>query len=203
MNLMTRVELKGKALDQLKGNWKQAVLVSFLFCLITGLGGGAWYTLWPTNHFFNFNIISFLYVGTMTYGYCKYFICLKRGESRNLEMLFSGFSSVYWRTVLLMLLIGVFTFLWTLLLVVPGIIALMRYSQAWFIMVDDSNIRPSEAIEKSKQMMDGHKWRYFVLGLSFIWWFLLSCLTLGIGFLWLMPYIQTTVANFYDELKSN
>ena len=96
-----------------------------------------------------------------------------------------------------------FTFLWTLLLVVPGIVALMRYSQAWFIMADDPNIRPMEAIEKSKQMMDGHKWEYFVLGLSFIWWFLLCCVTLGIGLLWLIPYIQTTVANFYDDLKSN
>jgi len=199
---MTRTELKKKALDQLKGNWTQAVLVCFVFGILIGCGGSM-RLLMPTLHSLRFNMLSFLYAGTLAYGLHKYFLNLKRRETNSFETLFSGFSSIYWKTVLLGVLMGIFVVLWSLLLVVPGIIAMIRYSQAWFIMADDPKLTPTEAIEKSKQMMYGHKWRYFVLCLSFIWWVLLCCITVGIGLLWLAPYIQTTVANFYDELKSN
>jgi uncharacterized membrane protein len=93
--------------------------------------------------------------------------------------------------------------LWALLLIVPGIVAAISYSMTFFILAEDSSLTPMEAINKSKQMMDGYKLKYFYLCLKFIGWALLCCLTLGIGFLWLIPYIQVSTAKFYDELKGS
>ena len=73
--------------------------------------------------------------------------------------------------------------------------------KTFFILAEDSSIQPMEALRKSKQMMDGYKWKLFCLGLRFIGWFLLAILTLGIGFLWLIPYMYISFAKFYEDIK--
>lgn len=73
----------------------------------------------------------------------------------------------------------------------------------FYILADDKTIEPKEAILKSKQMMEGYKLKFFYLGLRFLVWGLLCILTLGIGFLWLFPWINTTIAKFYDDIKDN
>ena len=97
----------------------------------------------------------------------------------------------------------VFVFLWALLLIIPGIIAAIAYSQTFYILAEDDTIGSMDALRKSKEMMIGYKWKYFCLGLRFIGWALLCVLTLGIGFLWLSPYIQVSYAKFYEDLKTN
>lgn len=101
---------------------------------------------------------------------------------------------------------GFFIFLWTLLLVVPGIIKGFAYSQAYFIYKDAKDqgqeIGYLEAITKSRQLMDGHKADYFVLSLSFIGWYLLLIVTAGLLGIWLVPYYQLTLANFYRHLTA-
>jgi uncharacterized membrane protein len=96
-----------------------------------------------------------------------------------------------------------FILLWTLLLIIPGIIAAISYSMTFYILADDNSIGAMDAIDKSKKMMDGYKWKCFCLGLRFLGWALLCILTLGIGFLWLMPYMQVSMAKFYDDVKAN
>ncbi len=93
--------------------------------------------------------------------------------------------------------------LWTLLFIIPGIIAQIGYSQVWFILTEDDEISPNDALKKSKEMMYGYKMQYFLLGLSFIGWIILAILTCGIGLLWVLPYIQTSNAKFYEDLKAN
>lgn len=100
-----------------------------------------------------------------------------------------------------MLLIGIFIFLWSLLLIIPGIIAAYRYSMAFYILNDNPKMGAMDALRESKKMMVGYKGKLFFLSLSFIGWTILSVLTLGIGFLWLIPYMNTTTANFYQNLK--
>jgi uncharacterized membrane protein len=95
----------------------------------------------------------------------------------------------------------VFTILWAFLLIIPGIIAALRYSMAYYIMNDYPEISAMEAIERSKELMDGQKMRLFMLCLSFIGWFFVGIITLGLGFFYLMPYWNATVANFYEDLK--
>ena len=90
-----------------------------------------------------------------------------------------------------------------LLLIIPGIIAALSYSMTFYILADDNSIGAMDAIKKSKKMMDGYKWKYFCLGLRLLGWALLCVLTLGIGFLWLIPYAQVSVAKFYDDVKAN
>ena len=89
----------------------------------------------------------------------------------------------YWRNVLGMFLMGLFTFLWTLLFIIPGIIKSYAYAMTPYILVDYPELSPNEARLKSIEMMRGHKWKFFGLQLSFIGWFLLCILSLGIGFL--------------------
>lgn len=96
----------------------------------------------------------------------------------------------------------IFIFLWTLLLIIPGIVKSFAYCQTLFILKDNPEMSIWDAITKSQKMMKGHKWEFFWLTLTFIGWILLSIITLGIGFIYLMPYMQTTIAAYYEDLKN-
>jgi uncharacterized membrane protein len=87
-----------------------------------------------------------------------------------------------------------------LLLIIPGIMAGLSYSQTFYILSEDPSIGAMDAIRKSKEMMYGNRWKLFCLGLRFIGWLLLCILTLGIGFIWLAPYMAVSMAKFYDDL---
>lgn len=184
--------LKALAKQQLKGNWGKAILAFLVFIIITDIPSAIPYAGFA---------ISLVISGPMCLGITKFSIELKRGQSPSIETIFSGFKS-FATSFLLQLTMGIFIFLWSLLLIVPGIIASLRYSMAFYILNDNPELSAMEALNKSKEMMVGYKGKLFLLYLSFIGWGLLSILTLGIGFIWLIPYINITVANFYDELKN-
>lgn len=97
----------------------------------------------------------------------------------------------------------IFVFLWSLLFVIPGIVKAYSYALTPYIIVDDPQISVREAIRKSQKLMSGQKFNLFYLQLSFIGWFLLSCITGGIGFLWFIPYYYTSQAVFYRNLRDN
>ena len=119
-----------------------------------------------------------------------------------LENLFDGFKQ-FGSSFLLWLLEWIFLTLWTCLLIVPGIVKSFSYSMAFYILPDNPGIGAAEAITRSRKMMDGYKIQLFKLYLSFIGWALLCCLSLGIGFLWLIPYIKLSEADFYRYLKES
>ncbi len=149
-------------------------------------------------------VINIVISGCITYGISNYMLKFVRTGETNISYIFSGFSygfDVIKRSALLYLLMEIFTFLWSLLFIIPGIVASLSYSQAFFILADNDNISASEAIKLSKNMMMGHKGRLFCLMLSFIGWILLCVLTFGIGFIFLMPYLQSAYANFYEYLR--
>ena len=95
---------------------------------------------------------------------------------------------------------NLFILLWTLLLIVPGIMKSMAYAMTEYILLDNPEISAEDAIHKSRVMMDGHKMKLFLMYLSFIGWAILCLFTLGLGFLLLVPYIETSVATFYQDL---
>ena len=109
----------------------------------------------------------------------------------------------YGRTIGGMLLVVVFTFLWSLLFVIPGIVKGYSYALTPYILIDDPQISIRDAVRKSQRMMSGQKFNLFYLQLSFIGWWILSILTGGIGFLWLIPYFTTSMAVFYRNLRDN
>ena len=99
------------------------------------------------------------------------------------------------------LLMTVYLFFWTLLLIIPGLIKSLSYALTPFILNEKPELSANEAIELSMKMMDGHKWDLFVLMLSFIGWIILACFTFGILYIWLVPYMSAAYANFYNEIK--
>lgn len=108
----------------------------------------------------------------------------------------------YWHKVWGMLWMTILTVLWGFLFIIPGIIKSLSYAMTPFILEENPELTASEAIHRSRMMMHGHKFDLFWLYLGFIGWIILSLLTLGIGFIWLYPYFQASVAGFYEEVKA-
>ncbi len=194
---MNYSEIRSQARRNLEGYWTicaEIWLVLFVICfVIAGSDRLIFRSGVP-------NLISLLIWGPFCLAFAGIFLGIMRKEPVNVKDMFSGFKQ-FSRALVAYILMTVFVFLWTLLLIVPGIIAALSYSMTWFIMSEDPDIKPLDAINKSKQMMMGHKADLFWLYLSFIGWYLLSILSLGIGFLWLMSYIYTARSIFYLKLK--
>jgi uncharacterized membrane protein len=140
--------------------------------------------------------------GPFALGFAGYFLKRVRGGEIAVKNIFDGFSR-FFQGFLTMFFMALFTALWSLLLIIPGIIKGYGYSMAFYIMYDNPEIKPLEALKKSQIMMKGYKWKLFFLQLSFIGWALLCCLTFFAGFLWLNPYMYLSMANFYENLKRN
>ena len=182
---------------QLMGHWKPAVLFTLVYLLVIVAFDGAGR---------KFEILNFLSIFILTplgYGYNVAFLDYKRtGEDVKIESLFDGFKD-YGRILLTGLLQSIYSILWTLLLIVPGIMKSISYSQTFFVLKDNPELKNNAAIERSMAMMEGHKMEYFCLMLSFIGWMLLGILTLGIGLLWVTPYMTTAMAHFYEYVKED
>lgn len=147
-------------------------------------------------------IIVFIIVDTIiSFGYTSF--CLKvanRDSSMSYLDLFAS-AKYLLKALGLSFMIGLLVFLWSLLLIIPGIIAVYRYSQAVFIMVENPDKGIMQCIEESKEMMIGYKWDYFILELSFILWYILGICTCGLAYIYVYPYTKVTFANFYNDLK--
>jgi len=147
-------------------------------------------------------LAAILVAGPMMLGAATFSLSLSRGKDAKLEQLFDGFR--YFTSALLTYLLSlVYVLLWLLLLIVPGIIAALSYAMVFYILADDPMLKPQDVLTRSKQMMDGYKLKLFYLFLRFLLLAILCVLTLGIGFLFLIPYIHITLAKFYDDLKNN
>lgn len=147
-------------------------------------------------------VATIIIAGPMSLGLVIFYLSISRDQDAKLEQLFKGFNH-FGPALVTYLLVSLFTFLWTLLLIVPGIIASFSYSMSLYILADDPSISGREAIRKSKEIMNGNKGKLFCLCMRFLGWFLLGILSLGIGFLWIAPYMQTSIANFYNDLKKD
>ena len=218
---MTSSELRAIARRNLEGTWGISVGVALVAALLGGLIVGT-----GSNINFNFNedtvrnlppifwtvllplvsvagllgIVSFILGGTVELGYARFL--LKQHDKRELQFsdLFSqfdrfgtGFAQKFLRTL--------FIVLWSLLFIIPGIVKGLSYAMTPFILEEHPEMTASQAIKASMQLMDGHKMDLFILGLSFIGWSLLACLTMGIGFLFLNPYMNAAYAAFYRDIS--
>ena len=143
-----------------------------------------------------------LFVGNAAdVGLAHYFI-LNTDSKPSFADAFYGFKVKYLRNIGTLLLVGIKLALWSLLLVVPGIIKSFEYAIIPYILADDPEISSKEAFRKAKEMMMGNKWRLFKLNLSFFGWFVLCVVTCGLGTPFLLPYVSAANAEFYAELKN-
>ncbi|OGX80044.1 hypothetical protein A6395_03625 [Exiguobacterium sp. SH31] len=147
------------------------------------------------------SLILTILIAPLTVGWSWLVLAVSRGDKPAVSKLFEPFQTGYVKHVLAPFFVGLFIFLWALLLVIPGIVKAFSYSLTNYILRDQPELSALEAITESRRMMDGHKMDAFKLVLSFIGWFFVGVLTLGIGFLYVYPYFSTTYAAFYDSLR--
>ena len=214
------------ARENLRGNWKLSVIAGMLACLLGGLIVGT--SFFPEielkiedmnfrdlKELFTFvlfnggiiiqvtsilNLVHFILGGVIQLGYAQYLLNQHDHREFQLNDLFSKFD-YFGAGFCQNFLRGLYVFLWSLLFVIPGIVAQYRYAMTPFIMAEHPELTASEAIAASKKMMDGNKWALFCLDFSFFGWALLSALTLNIGNLWLNPYLNAAYAAFYRRVS--
>jgi uncharacterized membrane protein len=145
-------------------------------------------------------LISIVVGSAVSVGYAQFNLDLVDGLPASVGTLFSRFGQ--WKNAFLArFLSGIFVALWSLLFVIPGIIAAYDYAMIPFVLAENPELSASEALAESKRLMRGNRWRLFCLEMSFIGWAFLSIFTLGIGSLFLVPYVQASQAAFYREIK--
>ena len=132
---------------------------------------------------------------------CFGFFVENHEEPARLEVLKKGFGN-YGNVFFTLFLRDLFLLLWTLLFIIPGVIKAYSYRMVPYILAEDPTLSPTECISRSKEMMSGHKWEAFMLDLSFIGWYILEILTLGlVGIFWVEPYKESTDAALYLALR--
>lgn len=147
-------------------------------------------------------IIHFTIGGAVTLGYARFNLNLADHKPASFADLFSEFHR-FGAGFLMQLLRAVYVFLWSLLFFFPGIYAAYGYAMTPYVLLENPEMTANEAIGKSKELMDGNRWRLFCLEISFIGWsFLAVFLTFGLGILVLKPYMEASFAAFYREIKA-
>ena len=207
-------ELRAQARERLEGKWGTFVLMTFLMLVIQtilqipGYIGSLLEVLSPENvlaslSFSNISNILSLLALPLGWGLTVSLLRNHREESVDLENLFDGFrGGRYTRVFCALFLVNLFTFLWTLLLIIPGIMKAFSYALTPYILLDEPELTARQAITRSCEIMQGRRWKLFCLSLSFIGWGILSLLTFGIGFLWLAPYMNASIAAFYEDARA-
>lgn len=193
---MTRAELKARARAQLGGGiFKNAWMVALAACLLIALIQTAAGSVLP-------GIGMILVLGPLEYS--KRYMFLKQardGQPMQLGDMFRGFQDDFGGTLLIGFLTGLFTALWSLLFVIPGIVKYYAYSMAYYVKADHPDYNWKACVDESRRLMNGHKWEKFVQDLSFIGWTIVGSLCLGVGTLWVTPYVYATEAQFYDYIR--
>lgn len=232
--MKTTAELKAEAKETLRGRWGKAIILNliptllavalFFFVIVSGLiwvfihgSGDNIFSSVSEYHQTNASgggssilssIISALFMSGISWTYLD----LLRGEKQEIVPLkdaFRGFQGGFiGGVILLALLTHVFTSLWMILLIIPGIVKAYAYSQSYFIYYDQfqqTGEKPKvlDTITASRRLMSGQKGRLFWLDLTFIGWYFVTVLTLGVAYLWVAPYVSATKAAFYEDLQKN
>lgn len=206
MKSIDRVAVKVRAKEMIKDNlwtyWKPVVvigLIEFLIGFVLGLIGS--YIGTESTLYSILDLISTVAVIPFTAGQILYILNFVRNKEYDVKDIYTYFKKNMWGYIALALLVGLFTALWSMLFVIPGIIAAISYSMVNFIFVDNENMKAKEIIKASKDMMNGHKWDYFVFELSFFGWMLLVGVTFGLAAIYVVPYMTVSQTLYYEELK--
>lgn len=218
---VTRKELKDNAKQSLRGNWGWAIIVFLITAIIFGIFTSAGH--WLDETYINSDGTNIFYQFASPIGSILLWIGSFIGLSRNIAFLelrddqkeekpymaaFSVFTENRFGPELInFVLVSIFTFLWTWLLIIPGIIKAYSYSMTPYIVKDmvasGKQVSATDGINASKELMKGHKMALFIFDLSFLGWNILAAITCGIGYLWVTPYYQTAKANFYRHIAGD
>lgn len=219
--------LRAQARANLQGNWGLSIGVAAVAVLLGGLIEGtsflpqintqitipivqefsAWlnHGLKIGNVTLNFRngilgFAAFILGGVLQLGYARFLLKQHDGKDTEFSDLFSQFDN-FGTGFAQFFLRNLYVALWSILLIIPGIVKSYSYSMAPFILAEHPDITASRAIELSMQMMEGHKMDLFILDLSFIGWSFLAAMTANLGYLALNPYTNAARAAFYRQLQ--
>lgn len=211
---MRITELKRNALQSLKGKWGVTISLMLLLFLINiilpliveviGSGGFSQWLMQDETPIWSdiFSLVLTIALIPLTISTTWFYLNLVREGNPDIPEVFAIYKEgkTSFKLIGASILQGIFIFLWSLLLIIPGIIKGIAYSQLFFLLKDHPEYTVLEGITESRKRMKGLKWKYFLMHLSFIGWGILCMFTLGIGLIWLIPYAGTTMAAFYNEL---
>ena len=215
---MTYSEIRARARENLRDHWGVSVTAAFVAAIFGALVASSGVSLEIVEKLSEeapprlvavlslllsgvsaLNLVHLILGGVVQLGYTRFLLNQHDGRDYEVRDLFSQFDR-FKEGFLQLFLRNLFTALWSLLLIVPGIIKSFSYAMTPFILADHPELTAKEAIRRSMELMDGHKGELFVLNLTFLGWTLLNVLTLGIGSFWLNPYMNAAYAAFYREL---
>ena len=202
--MIDRGEIKYNSREQLRGNWGIAIAATFLVSFLLGLQFN-----YRSNDVLNFgfisfsiNIVSLLFTGVLTTGLCRFLLnIVTKVKIPGFEDLFYYFK-IYVKTLGLNLIITIAVGIGTMLFVIPGIIIALTFSQAFYILAKNPEKSIGEVLGQSASMMNGYKMDLFMLELSFIGWWFVGIITLGIGLLWVAPYVKVAETNFHLQIAN-
>ena len=211
---MRAKDLRAQARAALQGKWGIAVTVGFVATLLnggfsvsnSGSAGAEGYLDFAGHDFWIIALtiavasllLALVIGGAVQMGWAHFNTKLIKGQEVRFGDLFSQFHRL-WTCICMYFVMGFFILLWSLLFIIPGIIAAYRYAMVPYLMAEFPDLGVMDAMQESKRLMQGNKWRLFCLELSFFGWMLLAAVTV-IGSLWVTPYIQAAVAAFYMDV---
>ena len=215
---MDRKEIKELAKEKIKDNKWNILWPMLIISFISGMIGnyfGPKYELvsFDLNNFaYEINVIQVtplqgliggigaIIIGIAGIAYYKYLLNFVRGEHFEFNDIIETIKKRWVQILLVEILVAVIVFAFSLLLVIPGIIRALAYAMVPYLVVD-TDLEAKDVLRKSREMMKGYKWDFFVFGLSFFGWILLVPFTLGILLIWLIPYMFVSMALYYEKLK--
>ena len=189
--MTTRATLKQTAKDSLRGKYGIAIGTTFVAVIILAV-----LQVIPVVG----SIGSIILTGAIEVGLAIVFLEIIRNWQCEFGDMFKGFNN-FGTNCVAGILVAIYTALWSLLFVIPGIVKAYSYSMTYYILADHPEMTANQAIAESQKMMNGHKARLFVLELSFIPWLFLVSITIGLAAFYVVPYMQATMAAFYEDLK--
>lgn len=179
--------IKKRAKYRLKRNWGNAWGATLLYLTLVTL--------------ISCTGVGLAFVGVFTVGYCAAYLAIVRTGKVKMSELFCAWKEGFSPALVSGILVPLYLFFWSLLFCIPGIIKSYSYAMTPYIIKDHPEMTASEAITESRRIMNGHKWRLFCLHLSFIGWHILGILTVGILYIYIVPYMAAAGASFYDAIK--
>ena len=198
---MENSKIMKEAYASLKGKWVLAIGGNLLFAIISmAVALVGWLTVGED---WGANLTSLIFAPPLAIGMTIFSLNISRDNNPEIDNLFIPFKTSWVNAILAYFMMGVLVAVGFILLIIPGIIVALMFSQVFFIMGEDNEISAYDALVKSMNMMKGYKWKFFRIALRIIGLAILCIFTLGIGFIWLLPYQNVVYAKFYDDIKNN
>lgn len=224
--MWTNAQLKQNAWRILQRDYWMPFLLSFLYSMIVGAANGIVNQIFPINpsgyyqsdslswffynsfvtmssvlNFFTTLAVGYLLTNVLEVGLNR-FLMENRGRRSDIGVLFSGYRYNFGNVVVVQLLRSLFISLWSLALIVPGIVKGYEYAMIPYLLAENPNMPHQRAFELSRMMTQGYKMDMFLLDLSFIGWYLLGFLPCGLGVFFVVPYHRAALAEQYTAMRT-